>query len=233
MAFSGDGSRIASTHGDHNIYVTDMESGALLNTLRGHPRSPWCVAFHPTNSQLIASGCLGGQVRVWDLHGGSERWQADATHVIASLAFHPVDHVLVIATGNHLYFWNWQSTEPFVQCSTLRAKERLRYVKFDPLGHKLITAISNVAASAEGADLMADLEADSREMLSWAHGVMDSLSDIIADMGPDGEPGAGRPEHVSGQGRGRALGRPRGDRARGWMQGTDMTGSGDALEAAG
>ncbi|XP_037089730.1 activating molecule in BECN1-regulated autophagy protein 1-like, partial [Pollicipes pollicipes] len=100
MAFSGDGvtaAGIASTHGDHNIYVTDMESGALLNTLRGHPRSPWCVAFHPTNSQLIASGCLGGQVRVWDLHGGSERWQADATHVIASLAFHPVDHVLVIA----------------------------------------------------------------------------------------------------------------------------------------
>ena len=61
-------SRIASTHGDHNIYVTEVSSGALLNTLRGHPRSPWCVAFHPTNSQLIASGCLGGQVRVWDLH---------------------------------------------------------------------------------------------------------------------------------------------------------------------
>ncbi|KAF0294395.1 Activating molecule in BECN1-regulated autophagy protein 1 [Amphibalanus amphitrite] len=105
MAFSGDGSRIASTHGDHNIYVTEVSSGALLNTLRGHPRSPWCVAFHPTNSQLIASGCLGGQVRVWDLH----------------------------------------NEEPFVHCSTLRARERLRYVKFDPLGYKLITAISNVA----------------------------------------------------------------------------------------
>ena len=70
-------SRIASTHGDHNIYVTDVASGALLNTLRGHPRSPWCVAFHPTNSQLIASGCLGGEVRVWDLHVSGQRLRAD------------------------------------------------------------------------------------------------------------------------------------------------------------
>ena len=46
--------------------------------------------------------------------------------MIASLAFHPIDHVLVIAAGNRLYFWNWQSAEPFVYCSTLRARERLR-----------------------------------------------------------------------------------------------------------
>ena len=64
--------------------------------------------------------------RRWAAQGGSERWQTDATHVIASLAFHPIDHVLVIATGNQLHFWNWQSEQPFAHCSTLLPHEKLR-----------------------------------------------------------------------------------------------------------
>lgn len=60
--------KVASTHGNHNVYVTDLNTGKNVNTLSGHPRSPWCIAFHPSSNQILASGCLGGQVRVWDLH---------------------------------------------------------------------------------------------------------------------------------------------------------------------
>lgn len=67
MVFSPDGTKVASTHGNHNIYITDIRSGKNLNTLVGHPRTPWCIAFHPTSNQIVASGCLGGQVRIWDL----------------------------------------------------------------------------------------------------------------------------------------------------------------------
>ncbi|KAF4525629.1 hypothetical protein B566_EDAN001228 [Ephemera danica] len=67
MVFSPDGRLVASTHGDHCVYVCEMTTGACIRTLAGHPRTPWCLAFHPTSSQLLASGCLGGQVRVWDL----------------------------------------------------------------------------------------------------------------------------------------------------------------------
>lgn len=67
MVFSPDGRRAASTHGNHNIYVTDLRSGKNIKTLVGHPRTPWCIAFHPTSDQIVASGCLGGQVRIWDL----------------------------------------------------------------------------------------------------------------------------------------------------------------------
>lgn len=59
---------MASSHGNHNVYVTDVKTGKNLNTLSGHPRTPWCIAFHPSSNQILASGCLGGQVRVWDLH---------------------------------------------------------------------------------------------------------------------------------------------------------------------
>ena len=38
MVFSPDRSLMASTHGDHNIYVTAVKSGACVQTLKGHPR---------------------------------------------------------------------------------------------------------------------------------------------------------------------------------------------------
>jgi len=58
---------VASTHGNHSVYITDVTTGKHIRTLSGHPRTPWCIAFHPSSSQILASGCLGGQVRVWDL----------------------------------------------------------------------------------------------------------------------------------------------------------------------
>ncbi|XP_031344817.1 uncharacterized protein LOC116171920 isoform X2 [Photinus pyralis] len=143
MVFSPDGSKVASTHGNHNIYVTDLRSGKNIRTLVGHPRTPWCIAFHPTCNELLASGCLGGQVRVWDLSGGSEVWTANSQTVIASIAFHPSDRILVIATYNELYFWDWSKREPFTHTATCNTKEKVRYVAFDRLGLKLITGIAN------------------------------------------------------------------------------------------
>lgn len=143
MVFSPDGTKVASTHGNHNIYVSDVRTGKNIKTLMGHPRTPWCIAFHPTSNQIIASGCLGGQVRIWDLSGGSEVWSSDNSTVIASLTFHPEDRLLVIATYNQLHFWDWSKPVPFATVSTATTKEKVRYVAFDPLGHKLVTGISN------------------------------------------------------------------------------------------
>ena len=61
MVFSPDKSLMASTHGDHNIYVSAVRSGACVQTLKGHPRTPWCIAFHPSHTGIIASGCLGAK----------------------------------------------------------------------------------------------------------------------------------------------------------------------------
>ncbi|XP_012280733.1 uncharacterized protein LOC105699895 [Orussus abietinus] len=143
MVFSPDGTKVASTHGNHNIYITDLMTGKNIRTLSGHPRTPWCIAFHPSSSDILASGCLGGQVRVWDLSGGSEVWNAESQTVIASLAFHPSERLLVIATYNEIHFWDWSRSEPFAVTSTRNDKEKVRYVAFDNMGRKLITGISN------------------------------------------------------------------------------------------
>lgn len=48
--------------------------------------------------------------------------------VIASLAFHPTDHVLLIATSNKLLFWSWDQSEPFACVQTASVEEKIRYV---------------------------------------------------------------------------------------------------------
>ncbi|XP_043258812.1 uncharacterized protein LOC122401023 isoform X1 [Colletes gigas] len=143
MVFSPDGTKMASTHGNHNVYITEVTTGKNIRTLSGHPRTPWCIAFHPSSSQILASGCLGGQVRVWDLNDGSEVWNAESQTVIASLAFHPSERLLVIATYNEIHFWDWSQSEPFAVATTRTNKEKVRYVTFDNLGRKLITGIAN------------------------------------------------------------------------------------------
>ncbi|CAG9099199.1 unnamed protein product [Plutella xylostella] len=142
MVFSPDATKVASTHGNHNVYVSELASGKHVRILKGHPRTPWCIAFHPSHPQLIGSGCLGGQVRVWDLSGGSEVWTVGNETVISSIAFHPRDQLLVIATFNELYFWDWSQPAPFTKVSTNNINEKVRYVAFDSLGYKLITGIS-------------------------------------------------------------------------------------------
>ncbi|XP_008209664.1 serine-rich adhesin for platelets isoform X3 [Nasonia vitripennis] len=141
MVFSPDGTKVASTHGNHKIYITDLTTGKNVRILSGHLRTPWCIAFHPTSNEILASGCLGGQVRIWDLSGGSEVWMSK--NPIASLAFHPVDRLLAIATYNEVHFWDWNEPTPFTFITTKNYKEKVRYVAFDNLGRKLITGIAN------------------------------------------------------------------------------------------
>lgn len=144
MDFSPDGSRMASSHGDHTVRITDLSTRKCTHILRGHPRTPWCLAFHQSSNDILASGCLGGEVRIWDLHGrGSEVWTAPHGSVIATLAFHPTDHVLVFATADEIYFWDWSKSRPFACCKTARNFERVRWLRFDPLGHYLYTGIAN------------------------------------------------------------------------------------------
>lgn len=118
----------------------------FLSLSDGHPRTPWCLAFHPSLTNILASGCLAGQVRVWDLKSGDcEIWINSHDHLIASLAFHPIDHVILIATYNELHFWDWrQCQKPFLTLTTPSEREKVRFVKFDVSGKKIITGISNI-----------------------------------------------------------------------------------------
>ncbi|MFT7814541.1 activating molecule in BECN1-regulated autophagy protein 1 [Arapaima gigas] len=162
LAFSPDRTLMASTHVNHNIYITEVKTGKCIHSLVGHRRTPWCVTFHPTILGLLASGCLDGEVRIWDLHGGSESWFTESNVAIASLAFHPTAQLLLIATNNEVHFWDWSRREPFAVVKTASETERVRLVRFDPLGHNLLTAIVNPSNQQNDDD--SELPMDSVEM---------------------------------------------------------------------
>ncbi len=55
-------------------------------------------------------------------------WKSENGAVIASIAFHPTDQVLVIATNNELLFWDWTRPKPFARCKTATDVEKVRLV---------------------------------------------------------------------------------------------------------
>lgn len=59
---------------------------------------------------------------------GSKVWNAESQTVIASLAFHPFEKLLVIATNNEIHFWDWSRSEPFAVISTKTNIEKVRWV---------------------------------------------------------------------------------------------------------
>ena len=58
--------------------------------------------------------------------GGREVWKSEKGYVIASLAFHPTEQILVVASGNELMFWDWSKPVPFASCRTNYDFEKVR-----------------------------------------------------------------------------------------------------------
>jgi activator-of-BECN1-regulated-autophagy protein 1 len=111
VSFSPDATTMASTHGDHTVKITCCNSGLLLQSLEGHPRTPWTVKYHPTRSEILASGCLGHQVRIWDWKKKLCIHMVRLEFAIISLSFHPSGQVLAIANGTRLHFWGVDCSE--------------------------------------------------------------------------------------------------------------------------
>ncbi|XP_056272225.1 activating molecule in BECN1-regulated autophagy protein 1B isoform X2 [Pseudoliparis swirei] len=212
LAFSPDRTLMASTHVNHNIYITEVKTGKCLHSLVGHRRTPWCVTFHPTIPGLVASGCLDGEVRIWDLHGGSENWFTESNVAIASLAFHPTAQLLLIATNNELHFWDWSRPEPFAVVKTGSDTERVRLVRFDPLGHNLLTAIVNPSNQQSEED--SEVPMDSVEMPHFRQRsflpsqpvrrtpILHNFLHILSSRSPGAQPGGEQPRPLGDGGGG-------------------------------
>ena len=136
VAFSPDGRTLASTHGDHTVKISCCHTGKLVKSLVGHPRTPWTVKFHPSDSNICASGCIGYQVRVWDIKTGECIKMVRLYNAIISLSFHPYGNLLSIACGNALYLWDYVNKDsPHAEWAFEHA---LRCVCFLPRGDKII-----------------------------------------------------------------------------------------------
>lgn len=164
VAFSPDAMTMASTHGDHTVKITCCNSGLLLQSLEGHPRTPWTVKYHPTKSDILASGCLGHQVRVWNWREKQCLHMVRLEFAIISLSFHPSGQVLAVANGTRLHFWGVDSAGD---------------------GSTSLSAAGPTGAGAGAERRIAALtEMDQRHMLRCVHFPPDGRTIIIGGVNP-------------------------------------------------
>ncbi|KAE8076170.1 hypothetical protein FH972_014835 [Carpinus fangiana] len=132
-AFSPDGRTLASTHGDHTVKIIDCQTGSCLKVLNGHRRTPWVVRFHPLYPEILASGSLDHEVRLWDANTAECIGSRDFYRPIASIAFHAQGELLAVASGHKLYIWHYnrggETSSPTI---VLKTRRSLRAVHFHP-----------------------------------------------------------------------------------------------------
>ena len=115
VAFSPDGSRIATAEDDASIRIWSSETGRLVNTLTGHLRRVTSVAFGPDGHRLL-SGSNDSTVRLWDVDAGRQIGGPLSGHVgpVLSVAFSSDGHVLASA-GDDATVRLWGCRQP--KCS--------------------------------------------------------------------------------------------------------------------
>ena len=66
VAWSPDGTRLASASSDNTVHVWDAHTGSLLHSYTGHSSSVLAVAWSPDGRRLASAS--SNTVHVWDAH---------------------------------------------------------------------------------------------------------------------------------------------------------------------
>jgi len=99
VAFSPDGSLLASASLDQTMKIWSTTNWACLQTLAGHTNGVSSVAFSP-NGQKIVSGSVDGTVKIWNQEGGNCLVTIPAHTLPVTATVFSTDGTLVISASD-------------------------------------------------------------------------------------------------------------------------------------
>jgi WD40 repeat protein len=113
VAFSPDGSRLASGGSDGAVWLWDVATGRELRRLEGHMDSVQSVAFSP-DGHTLASGGNDNTVRLWDVATGRELHKlTEHTDFVRSVAFSPDGQILASGGSDKtVRLWDARTGQP-------------------------------------------------------------------------------------------------------------------------
>ncbi|MCP4345428.1 MAG: tetratricopeptide repeat protein [Desulfobacterales bacterium] len=145
LAFSPDGTRLASGSSDNTIRLWDVKNGTLQKTLVNHTDKVWSVAFSPDGA-LLASGAADNMIRLWDAKNGYDlnivKGHKDE---VRSVAFSPDGQWLASGSNDKtVRLWNIKNLENEISPNTLGGNSGWALsVAFSPDGAYLASGSSD------------------------------------------------------------------------------------------
>ena len=141
IAYSPDGSTIASSvYWSSGIWLWDITTGTLRETIFGHVDSVRSVAYSP-DGKTLASGSGDYTVCLWDSDGNYQTTLTDHTNTIVSVAFSPDGKTLASAS--------WDGTIILRDTKTLQPRTTIN-------GH--ISGFNSITFSPDGKTVVSGCE---------------------------------------------------------------------------
>jgi WD40 repeat protein/beta-lactamase regulating signal transducer with metallopeptidase domain len=108
LAYSPDGSTLASAGDDAVVELRDVASGRVVGRLEGHRDAVSCLAFSP-DGKTLATGSYDRSVKLWDVDSGREKVELTGhTNWVFAVAFSP-DGASVASAGHDKMVRVWDA----------------------------------------------------------------------------------------------------------------------------